>query len=665
MMKNENLHTLNRPRLIPALILAQFLVILPLLKQVPMWISVAALLAILWRMGGYYLRWPLPNKWFRLLLGMAGAAGIILEHKALFTKEAGLSLFVLMTSFRLLELFKYRDGMNSIFLNFFLLSVSFIYSQTLLTAAYSLVVLVWLVMCLHALQTLNGFQQLKSGFSRTFKTLFIALPLTVVMFVFFPRLSHPLWQMPGHSSSGSGVSDSMTPGDISSLTLDNALAFRVRFEGGMPPLEKLYWRGLVLSHFDGLTWSRLDAQFRGDLETLGSPVFYTVLLEPHHHSWLFYLDLPVKGEHTPHIQEQANEQYTNELSSNLDERLMYQGKSYLNYRADINLDQRLRKRYLQLPATGNERTRKWARNLRNSVDTDEQMINRVLQYIHQQHFYYTLTPPVLDEEGIDDFWFNTRRGFCEHYASNLTFIARAAGIPARIVIGYQGGEVNPFSDDFLVRQSDAHAWTEIWLPGQGWKRVDPTAAIDPSRVERDAADGYRQRKLMFDGTALADWLDDNGWLSQVGLLWDAVNSSWQKWVIGFNQQKQQQLLNWAGIEDHSWKTLFRIMLAFIGIILLVWLVFTIRIPGSKDKVVILYKKLCHRLEKAGIVRASNEGALDFLNRIKKTNTTWAQSARPVIEVYLHYRFAAIEPDTDVLRRLQKNLQQIKPQRHSD
>ncbi len=659
MIKNDNLYTLDRPGLIPGLIFAQFLVILPLLQQVALWISIASVLAILWRLGGYYRHWPLPNKWIRLMLGMAGAAGIILEHKALFTKEAGLSLFVLMTSFRLLELFKYRDGMNSLFLNFFLLSVSFLYSQSILTATYSTLVLLWLLMCLHALQRTDGFQHMKSSFGNTFKILLIALPVTVIMFVFFPRLSHPLWQMPSRSTSGSGVSDSMTPGDISTLTLDNAIAFRVKFHGVTPPLNKMYWRGLVLSHFDGLTWTRVPAQLKGHIETLGPAVNYNILLEPHQHRWLFYLDLPVKGDQTPYIRQKANEQYINELSRKLDDRLMYQGKSYINYRADVNLDERLRKRYLQLPEEGNLRTRKWARELRNSVNTDQQMINHVLQYIHQQKFYYTLSPPILEEEGIDDFWFNTRRGFCEHYASNLTFIARAAGIPARIVIGYQGGEVNPFNDDFLVRQSDAHAWTEIWLPGQGWKRIDPTAAIDPSRVERDAANGYRQRDLMFDGNVLAEWLQDKDLLSQARFLWDAVNSSWQKWIIEFNQQKQQELLNWAGIKDHSWKTLFRIMLALTGIILIIWLIFIIKIPEKKDKLVMLYEKLCHKLAKAGLVKYQNEGPENFLQRINATNSNWGLTSKPIIQTYIKYRYANRLPDEKELKLLYKELENIR------
>ncbi len=658
-MIKDNLYSLQRPGLVPSLVFAQFLVILPLFQQVALWISIASLSAIIWRLGGYYRQWQLPNKWLRLLLGMAGAAGIILQHNALFTKEAGLSLFVLMTSFRLLELFKYRDGMNSLFLNFFLLSVGFLYSQTMLNAAYSLVVLLWLLMSLHALQKIDGMQQIRSGFGNSFKILLIALPLTLVMFLFFPRLSQPLWQMPNQNSATTGVGDSMTPGDISSLILDDEVAFRVKFKGVIPPIDKLYWRGLVLSKFDGLTWSRVKTNTLGHLSTSGPSVSYEIMLEPHQQRWLFYLDMPVRGKNTPYIREHPNEQFTNEISSKLYQRMIYQGKSYMRYVADETLDESLRKQYLQLPKTGNERTRQWAIKLRKSVASDAQMINKVLQYIHQQDFYYTLTPPILAKEGIDDFWFNTKRGFCEHYASNLTFIARAAGIPARVVIGYQGGNKNPFNDDFIVRQSSAHAWTEIWLPGKGWQRVDPTAAIDPSRVEQDASRGYRQRNLLFDGSDFTGWLEDNGLLSQARFLWDAANSSWQKWVVEFNQQKQQELLAWAGIKDHSWETLFRIMLGFTAIILIIWLIIVLKTPIKKDKVVELYKSLLDKLAKFGMIKAANEGPEQFIQRVSSYNLAWGEASKPIIETYVKYRYAQLGYNDKEIQLLRKRLTEIK------
>ncbi len=659
-LEHQKIFPLDRPGIIAAILFAQFLVVLPLFQQVSLWVSVTSLVAIGWRIGNQYRDWPLPGRWSRLLIGMLAAAAVILDHKALFTKEAGLSLFVVMSSLRMLELNQQRDGMNSIFLAFFLLSINFLYNQSILMAGYALLTIFWLVFCLIGLQTLNGIDFYKKTVRATVRIFLVTLPLSIILFLFFPRLSHPLWQMPGSSSAGTGVSDSMTPGDISSLSLADEIAFRAKFEGDIPESGQLYWRGLVLSKFDGLTWSRGEAQSMGSLKISGAPTNYTIYLEPHKRNWLFYLDMPVKNEATRFIQNNPNEQFVNSLPDKVDRRMQYQGSSYLNYIAVPELDRITANYYLQLPQRGNQRSKNWARQLRSEVNSDEDFIQRVLQYIYQKPFRYTLRPDILAEEGIDDFWFNTQNGFCEHYASNLTFLARAAGIPARIVVGYQGGEKNPYSENWIVRQQNAHAWTEIWLTGRGWQRVDPTAAIHPSRVELDASTSYRQRDLLFDATEFGEWLVDKGMLHDIRQMWEAVNSNWQKWVIEYNRESQGKLMEWAGLGEYSWSKLFRIILFATGIALFIWFLSTF---GGREKVepsVELYLRLCRRLEKLGFGKHLSEGPKDYLQRIKSVHPEWYQSAAPIIEHYIDFRYREISIDSDQIKHLSRMIRVIKP-----
>ena len=652
---------LDRPGIISAILFAQLLVVIPLFQQVSLWVSITAVSAIAWRAGNQYRGWPLPGRWTRLLIGMLAAAAVIMEHKALFSKEAGLSLFVVMSSLRMLELNRQRDGMNSLFLAFFLLSVNFLYSQSILMALYAMATTFWLIFCLNGLQSLEGIKFYKQNISVTARIFLVTLPLTIILFLFFPRLSHPLWQMPGSRTAGTGVSDSMTPGDISQLTLGKEIAFRVDFQGDVPTSNQLYWRGLVLGEFDGFTWNRGDFKSTGTIKYAGEPTNYTIYIEPHRRNWLFFMDMPIKNSDTPYVNDRINDRFTNEISRQLDKRMQYRGSSYVKYIAQEFLSDEETEYYLQLPASGNQRTKDWAEELRSQVNTDEDFINKVLEHIYRNPFRYTLRPDILAEEGVDDFWFNTKNGFCEHYASNLAFIARAAGIPSRIVIGYQGGEKNPYSDNWVVRQANAHAWTEIWLPSRGWLRVDPTAAIDPSRVELDAASSYRQRDLLFDATDFSEWLEDKGLMHDVRQMWDAMNSNWQKWVIEFDNESQGELMEWAGFSDTSWGAMFRVILIATGITLLLWFLNTF---GGREKFapsVELYIRLCRRMARFNFSRKPNEGPEDFLNRISKTHPEWEPSAAPIIQNYINFRYRDIPIENAQLKKLSRLIPLIKLQ----
>ncbi len=659
--KREQRLPLNRPGVIPSLILGQVLVISPLFLFLPLWVSLLSVLAIIWRIGCHFKGWILPGKWIRLSLGLLGAGAIVIEHHSLFSKEAGLSLFVMMSSFRLLELKRYRDGMNSVFLSLFLLTVNFLYNQTLFIAIYAAITLFWLLLSLIGLQSLNGIYDLKWVGKSTGKLLLYAVPLAFFLFVLFPRLANPLWQVPEQNSAGSGVSDSMSPGDISSLSLDDELAFMVKFKNEIPEPGDLYWRGLVFGQFDGFVWSRSNILGASDVEVAGEPLDYQITLEPHKRSWLYFLDMTQHASSKFNASKfRNNEQYVYQLPAKVNKRIRYEGVSYLSYKANVQLTEPQRQQYLQLPDDGNPRSREWAQKLLTESASTEDFIQKILKFIFESPFYYTLTPPLLEEDVIDDFWFNSRKGFCEHYASNLVFMARAAGVPARVVVGYQGGKKNPYNDYLVIRQADAHAWTEIWSADRGWFRVDPTAAIHPSRVEQQAARSYRQRQPLFDSEVFIDWVQENETLfNSMQQMMEAINTSWQQWVIEYNQGSQREFLKWMGFKNYSWELLIRLLVGSCFLVLLAWAFLLLYNRQPQDETVKLYIRLCEKLERLGCPRKANEGPLDYQKRITQRRNEWAEISKPIIETYINYRYTNQRPSLDNLNDLRKSLNALK------
>jgi len=654
---------LDRKGVVAAICVAQSLVVLPLIFQLPFWISAISMVAIAWRLASHFRHWPLPGKWLRLSAAMLGTALIIVQHHSLISKEAGLSLFVVMTSLRLMELKRYRDGMNSILLCFFLLGVNFLYNQSLLITVYAFITLFWLLISLIALQRIDGLEYWKVSTKLSLKQLVYTIPFAIFMFVFFPRLSHPLWNMPNAQTAGSGVSDSMTPGDISQLLLNDDIAFRAKFLANTPSANSMYWRGLVLADFDGLTWRRSPSLGVAQLIDTEQPVEYQILLEPHQHQWLYFLDMPSSTNSTESVSRPVgnNEQYIYPLPEKLLTSLRYTGRSFIKYRANPLLTSAQKNHYTKLPRDGNERSQQWAKALYQKSVSPQDFVHKILTQINQKEYYYTLIPPVLAEDTIDDFWFNTHKGFCEHYASTLVYLARAVGIPARVVVGYQGGEKNPYSDYWVVKQSDAHAWTEIWYENQGWVRVDPTAAIHPSRVEQRVSDSYRQREPLFDSDLYLDWVPQkNSMFKTAQQLIDLINTQWKQWVIDYNQQNQMELLKWLGFKDLSLTVLIRLLVGTSFVIIFIWglLVLSVGKKEKLDEMTQLYLNLCDRLNRLGCSRKNNEGPSDFQKRIEKRNQQWAAISRPIIEAYIASRYCKMDLSKEHIAQLKTKLAQL-------
>ncbi len=525
------------------LMIAQIVVVVPYFRQLSPWIIAVGLFCGYWRMGVYQGRWDYPARWIKALLVIASLAGVALSGVAAFSLEAAASVLILAFALKLVEMKSRRDAYLVIFLGYFIIATQFLFDQAILVAAYELIATIMVTAAMVGMNQLHTRVRPLASLRLAGSLVVQALPFAIVLFLFFPRIA-PLWTVPLPMGAKTGISDHMTPGDIAKLTQSDELAFRVVFKDRVPAAKDLYWRGLVYSNFDSGTWS-IGAEFKPSRPQLDETnaeddIRYEVLLEPTMSNWLFALDTATAE--TPNV------------GRTLDYRLVSDDPVMSVFRYDVVsrpglvMDDRLipviRVREKRLPDGDNPRIRAFANALYVEADEDvPTYIEAVLRYIRTELFSYTLQPPRLArEDSIDEFWFDTRAGFCTHYAGAFVFMMRSVGIPTRMVGGYQGGEINPISQHLVVRQYDAHAWAEVWMAGRGWTRVDPTAAVAPERIEQglNAALSLTDRAALslFTSMRMGDW----GMLS--GLLdWtDSLEHRWNLWVIGYDTRFQAGFL---------------------------------------------------------------------------------------------------------------------------
>ena len=468
-----------------------------------------------------------------------------------------------------------------------------------------------------------------------------ALPLALVFWLLFPRFAGPLWRIPNDSQiAASGLSDTMSPGDITQLALSDEVAFRVRFEAATPPNRERYWRGPVLDVFDGHTWSRSPTiQGAAALKPLGSSYKYTVMMEPHRHRWIFMLDWP-SSWNLPRAE--LDSDYTLTQIDPLSRPVDVVGTSYTQVQATEDLSSRTRSRDLRLPRNRNPRTIQLAQELRSAHADDMEFVQAVLAMFRQQPFYYTLNPPKLSDDSVDEFLFDTKRGFCGHYASAFAALARAAGIPARVVTGYQGGTLNPYGDYWILRQSDAHAWNEVWIEGRGWVRIDPTAAIAPQRVERGLADVAGTEESL-----ASAWQLRTRWFSGMQLRFDMVKEVWREGILDFDQDSQRKLLEFLKIPEPDGQKLVMVLAIAMSLVL-AWLTWQVRRElerSSTDETARAYARLCAKLAAAGIARLPHEGAEAYALRVARLRPDLAGTVMNLCRQYSFLRYSA--PTTGV------------------
>ncbi|UEX79403.1 transglutaminase TgpA family protein [Spiribacter halobius] len=607
------------------------LVLLPHVTRLPLWLTAAIVLAGAWRLHLAQRRGALPPRLLRIAATVAGALGVYAHYGTLIGLDAGVALLALMAGLKLLETARRRDLVIALYLAYFLVVTQFLYSQSAAMAAYMLAVVLVATTVLIGINRATG-SPLERRHLRTAASLLAqALPIMLVLFVLFPRLPGPLWQMPDDAyAARTGLDDTMTPGAVSQLSRSDEVAFRVRFDGEPPVHRERYWRGLVLAGYDGRSWQRLNLPGGTPaLSVAGEPVSYEITLEPHNRRWLFALDaptrVPARGSVTPALELLADEP-VRELQR-------YRLRSHTRHQLGERLSAGDRRGYTALPVDVHPQARALAREWRAAAgDDDRAVVQRALAHFREQPFHYTLQPPLLTGDTVDEFLFESRRGFCEHYAGAFTVLMRAAGIPTRVVAGYLGGEMVD-GEYMVVRQSDAHAWTEVWLDGAGWTRVDPTGAVAPTRVESGLGAALAGEE---DVPAMAR--QGFGWQRRLGLWLDRLDARWDQWVLGYNANLQQDLMSRFGLGA---PTRMALVLALALVTLMataaaLTLLGTRRAPG--EPVARAWWRFQRRLARIGLPRVPSEGPQDYVERVAAARPDLADQVRRIGAQYLALRY---------------------------
>jgi transglutaminase-like putative cysteine protease len=612
-------------------------------------------LLALWRGGALYLRAALPNRALLFLLTLGGAGLVLGHYHRIWGQEAGSSLLMMGLGLKLMELKTLRDAYLVVFLAFFVALTQYLFSQSIPMAFYTLAVVVLLVASLIGLNS-NAAFPLAARLKMAAAMVAQALPLMLVLFVFFPRIPGPLWHIPDDRRAGTtGLSDRLSPGSVSRVAQSQETAFRVDFDGELPPPRLRYWRGPVFwSVNSGNNWSPAPET---PMDLVRTPRFngkayaYTVTLEPHYQRWIFALDLP--KAFPDEFAETAEYQLLAKRA--VTERKQYRLLSGTDYTTGT-LSAREQKKGLQLPGRPAARVEALVAGWKAESADPGQLAARALRYFHDEKFYYTLDPPPPEGDPVENFLFDSRRGFCEHYATAFVVLMRVAGVPARVVTGYQGGQWNTVGGFLEIKQSDAHAWAEIWLAESGWTRIDPTAAVAPERIER----GLEMASRLPDGEIsfkLGERLDGNGlgldalW-QRARMLAASIDHAWDSWVLAYGTENQGRLFQWMGLVD--WRSLAVWLSAGLGLSggLAVWLLLPRR-RVSADPAKRLYERFLAKIARHGWAPRTGEGARAFAERLAAAAPDLAGPAARITEVYLRLRYEqAPKPgDLATLRRL--------------
>ncbi|MFJ4143792.1 DUF3488 and DUF4129 domain-containing transglutaminase family protein [Pseudomonas sp. NPDC089734] len=640
------------------LLSAQALVIVPFLTHLPVSIILLWLGCMAWRVQVLRMRARMPGTWVKsgLLVGTAG--GVYLARGSLVGLDAGAALLIAAFVLKMLEMQTRRDALVLIFLGFFCVVVGYVFEDNLLWALFSLLPIAALLAALIGLQPSGFADRPASSLALSVKLILQAVPLMLLLFLFFPRLD-PLWSLPQPGNKAiTGLSDSMAPGDLAELSKSPALVFRASFEGAVPARNQLYWRSLTLEQFDGRRWSQsLRAQTIQipQWQKQGDTLTYSIVMEPSGRPWLPSLDV---GE-TSLAEVRQMSDFRLQRRRPVDQSLMFAVTSWPSAVRDPQLNENIQRQDLQLPAKGNARTREWAMDLARRYPKPDALVDAMQRFFREEPFHYTLKPATLGIDSIDDFLFVSRRGFCAHYAGAMTFTLRAAGIPARVVAGYQGGELNPDGQYLTVRQFDAHAWVEYWQPGIGWRSVDPTAAVAPQRIEQGLEQALAADEAFLQDSPMSV-LRYRGvpWINSLRLSWDSLNYGWQRWVLGYQGQQQLQVLG-------RWFSGFQ-MPVFVGGVLCVLGLIALWLfkpwQRESDPQLRLFKAFERLLARHGLQRLPSEGAQAFCRRAVLFFPRHADVIEAFVQAFQDQRYGASGASVTELRRHLKQLRRRLPWR---
>jgi transglutaminase-like putative cysteine protease len=607
--------------------------------RVPLWASAAALALVAWRLLTARAGGSAAPLFARAGLALLLTAVVFTRFHTLNGLAAGTTLLMLMAALKLLETRTARDQLVMVGAGLFLLLAACLDRQSLARAPLYLLQ-AWLCCAALTVVSARGLAA-RPALGLAGRALLLAAPLAAILFVFFPRLPGALWAVPRGEEALTGLSDTMSPGGITHLSASYDTAFRARFAAVPPPPQELYWRGPVLHEFDGYTWSRgtTPSNLRQPLEATGRIYRYSIALEPSRHRWWFALDTPANSP-DPKVQLT----YDHELlaSEPVTQPVSFEGFSYTQTRTPGSLSTAERGQDTQLPQGRNPRSLGLAQSLRAQAGSDTAVVAEALGFLRRGGFEYSLDPQPTGADSVDDLLFGTRAGFCGHYASAFVTLMRGAGVPARVVTGYLGGEWNPIGGYFVVRQSDAHAWAEVWLTGRGWTRVDPTAVVAPERLRRGIFD-------LFPGSqsAAARLWRESAWLTRLMQRWDATNDWWNSHVVKLTLDSQLDLLARLGIRDPD----TRYLGWSFGAGLLVWLAIIawhsgrdLRLP-RRDPLARAYVRLCRKLARIAPERAPHQGPMSLADTVSARRPDLKDRVDAVLMRYAQLRYGPPAPAT--------------------
>ncbi len=630
------------------LLIAVAMVVAPHFEHVPAWSTVVIGLLWIWRAWLTQSLKPAPGRIVMVLLLVAGTAAVWIQHGTLFGRDASVNFLLVLIALKVLEMRAHRDVLVIVFLSLFVLQTQFLFDQGLMSAVSMVISVGMLFFVLLSVNLPEGDIAFTGKLRYLGRVFVLAVPLTLTLFFLFPRLPGPLWGSAGEDlESGTGLSGSMSPGNIQHLLRDDSVALRAKFEKHVPDQRQLYWRGPVFGYFDGRAWLPAGDAVAGErpevLVDPSSAVDYTVTLEPTQRHELIALEFAERIDGVPTVASRLTQTLEIQTAAPIVNRLRYRVRSYTSFAAGGHTNGDALSAWLQLPDEFNPRTLAWAaqiradtaaevtRDRRQSAALDRRLVDAVLQQFRRLPFRYNIEVAPLGRHSVDEFLFDRREGYCEHYASSFVFLMRAMGVPARVVTGYQGGEINPVDGFLVVRQSDAHAWAEVWLEHHGWQRVDPTAAVDPSRIEHT----LRERRTK----GLAAVQDRWTWLTQLRLNREALENAWNQWFLSYSADRQRALMSWMGLQPNM-ENVAAVAVTAFSVLLGVLAVVSLRRKSVRDPFADIAFEMRAKLAAQGIAVPATMGLLDMQDFLAdRLDTDSMAEARQLLAALAAARYA--------------------------
>ena len=619
----------------------------PMFGNLASWVPVLFLLALAMKFWmepkGYRLRSTI----LKLILAAVTVGAIFVTYGTIKGLEPAVSFLAVLVSIKILEAHTAREFQAIVMMAWVLCLCGFLISQDLAIALCLFVAFALLIAALVQFHRGSSPGAFWLPLATTFKLLTQAAPLVILLFLLFPRINAGFSLRIGDlRSARTGFSDRLSPGGIATLANSTNIAFRAEFpDRRSGPSGPMYWRGLVMWHCEGMEWrapytptSISDLAQRHPASD--NAIRQRITIAPHGARWMFALDRPFGTTTSARL---ARGNYLYSLQP-IRKARRYEVVSSIEPLGK-ELEDSERREALQLPASISPAVRELAASFAARGSEPGAIVNSALQFFRTQGFGYSLSPGEYNKNDLEEFLFRRRTGFCEHYAASFATLMRLAGIPARVVLGYLGGEYNDLGGFFLVRQADTHAWCEVWLPENGWTRIDPTTAVAPDRASQDLSSFLAGRVIsgeMATGqSAFITQLARLALVNEIKSLWEALNYQWDTRVLGFDADVQDVFLTSLGLTNNRPLPLVMQVLLVIAVVLIIyagWMQLRTRPRG--DRIQAVYERFCQKLARIGVQRDPWEGPWNFAMRASKSLPNESERVRRIIEAYIALRYAS-------------------------